>query len=71
MAMTSASQRVGAGPERKRGTITGNAAIIVTVRSKKARTELEAAGATVLPDAIDGIAVDVIEQGSPVEVTSP
>src|SRR5262245_39540019 len=58
---------VGAGPERARGKITGEAAIIVTVRSKKALAALEAAGGMPLPERIDGIAVDVIEQGAPVE----
>lgn len=58
---------VGAGPERTRGKITGEAAIVVTVRSKRPPTALEAAGEQGLPDSIDGIAVDVIEQGKPME----
>jgi hypothetical protein len=54
---------VGAGPERTKGKITGKAAIVVTVRKKLDRDDLERA----LPDQIDDVSIDVIEQGRPVE----
>ena len=58
---------VGAGPERKQGKVTGEAAIIVTVRTKRSKGDLRAAGENPLPDEIEGIPVDVIEQGKPME----
>src|SRR5215831_4816046 len=58
---------VGAGPERREGRITGQAAIIVTVRRKRPAAELAAAGTTQLPAAIDGVPVDVLEQDAPME----
>ncbi len=58
---------VGAGPERKAGRITGQAAVVVTVRAKRPRREVEAAGERVLPSRLGGVPVDVIERGAPVE----
>jgi hypothetical protein len=58
---------VGAGPERKRGRLTGRAAIVVAVREKLSPASLEAAGVEPLPDVIDGIPVDVIEFQKPQE----
>lgn len=58
---------VGAGPKRKGGKITGQAAIIVTVRTKRSRKELQARGEKPLPESLDGIPVDVIEPGKPME----
>lgn len=58
---------VGVGPERKQGKITGKAAIVVTVRTKKSARDLQAAGEKALPATIEGTAVDVIELGKPVE----
>ncbi len=58
---------VGAGPERKAGKITGAAAIVVTVRTKQNAVDLAARGAKLLPENIDSVPVDVIEQGKPVE----
>ena len=58
---------VGAGPERRRGKITGEAAIIVTVRSKRDLAAVDAAGGARLPERIDDVPVDVIEQGAPME----
>jgi hypothetical protein len=58
---------VGAGPERKGGKITGAAAIVVTVRTKQNTRELAARGAKLLPETIDNVPVDVVEQGKPVE----
>jgi len=52
---------VGAGPRRKGGRITGEAAIVVTVRRKTETSE------KALPREIEGVPVDVIEQGKPVE----
>lgn len=58
---------VGAGPERRAGKLTGGPAIVVTVRRKRTADELEAAGQTPLPDELDGVPVDVVELGRPVE----
>lgn len=58
---------VGAGPERRRGRITGNAAIVITVRKKLSPEELEARDIEPLPDEIEGIPVDVIEFQKPQE----
>ncbi|HSX30161.1 MAG TPA: hypothetical protein VLE73_06400 [Candidatus Saccharimonadales bacterium] len=56
---------VGAGPERASGKLTGKAAIVVTVRSKKADKEL--GGDKPLPTQLNGIPVDVVELGKSVE----
>jgi len=53
---------VGAGPRRKGGKITGEAAIVVTVRRKEEQPEGRA-----LPAELDGIRVDVVAEGKPVE----
>lgn len=58
---------VGAGPKRKAGKITGEAAIIVTVRNKISRHELEGGGRKPFPSRLDGVPLDVIELGKPVE----
>lgn len=58
---------VGAGPERREGRLTGQPAIVVTVRRKKSREDLEAAGEAPLPEEIEGIAVDVEQEGAAVE----
>jgi hypothetical protein len=58
---------VGAGTERKAGKITGRPAIVVTVRRKKTRAELEAAGEKPLPTSIESVPVDVVVLGKPVE----
>lgn len=52
---------VGAGPRRTAGKITGDAAIIVTVRRKIAKPEKP------LPREIEGVPVDIIEPGKPAE----
>jgi hypothetical protein len=52
---------VGAGPQRKGGRITGQPAIIVTVRRKTDAPEQP------LPREIDGVPVDINELGKPVE----
>lgn len=52
---------VGAGPRRTAGKITGEAAIIVTVRRKTPAPEKP------LPREIEGVPVDLIELGKPVE----
>ena len=58
---------VGAGPKRKAGKITGQAAIIVTVRKKLTKRELESLGQKPLPTRLDGVPLDVVELGKPVE----
>lgn len=58
---------VGAGPRRKAGKLTGEAAIVVTVRAKTSARDLDAQGQRLLPTRLGGIPVDVIEQGKPVE----
>lgn len=58
---------VGAGPERKDGKITGEPAVVVTVRRKRSRRELEAAGESLLPSRLGGMPVDVVELGAPLE----
>ncbi|HSP14256.1 MAG TPA: hypothetical protein VLV78_05835 [Thermoanaerobaculia bacterium] len=58
---------VGAGPRRKRGKITGEAAIIVTVRRKLSDGDLQARAQKPLPDRLDGVRIDVVELGAPVE----
>jgi hypothetical protein len=58
---------VGAGAERKKGVLTGQAAIVVTVRRKLGPAALKSSGATGLPDQIENVRVDVIELGKPVE----
>ncbi|MEA3012856.1 MAG: hypothetical protein QOD42_1401 [Sphingomonadales bacterium] len=57
---------VGAGPERIKGRLSGYAAIVVTVARKLRPRALKAEGRTPLPTAIDGLPVDVVEQGAPV-----
>src|SRR4051794_40551092 len=52
---------VGAGPRRRAGVITGEAAIVVTVRRKADQEGRN------LPAQLDDIPVDVVEQGKPVE----
>src|SRR5262245_53286799 len=56
---------VGVGPARRRGTLTGEAAIVVTVRRKLAENELDENAR--LPRRIEEIPVDVVEQDKPVE----
>jgi hypothetical protein len=51
---------VGAGPKRKRGNPTGDAAVVVTVREKLSRTELRARGIAALPRSVGGVPVDVV-----------
>lgn len=58
---------VGVGPERRKGKITGEPAIIVTVRKKRSSNELKKRGERPLPQTIKGIPVDVIELGKAVE----
>jgi hypothetical protein len=58
---------VGAGPERKAGKLTGEPAIIVTVRRKRTMEELEAVDERPLPSKLDDVPVDVIELGVSVE----
>ncbi|HAT7746510.1 TPA: hypothetical protein JAZ38_04255 [Legionella pneumophila] len=58
---------VGVGPERRKGKITGEPAIIVTVRKKRSSNELKKRGEKPLPQTIKGIPVDVIELGKAVE----
>jgi hypothetical protein len=58
---------IGAGPQRRAGKITGQAAIVVTVRTKRSREELQAQGEKPMPGSLDGIPVDVIEPGQPLE----
>ena len=58
---------VGAGPERKGGKLTGEPAVVVTVRRKLARRALEAQGGELLPSRLGGVPVDVVELGAPVE----
>lgn len=58
---------VGAGPQRRKGKLTGHAAVTVIVRKKLSLAELEGAAIDPLPDQIDGIAVDIEELGKPVE----
>jgi hypothetical protein len=58
---------IGAGPERRAGKITGQAAIVVTVRNKRSQAELAASGEKPLPESLEGIPLDVVELGQPVE----
>ncbi len=58
---------VGAGPERRKGKLTGEVAIVVTVREKIGPKELEARGEKPLPSRVGDVAIDVIERGKPVE----
>lgn len=58
---------VGVGPERKAGKLTGEPAIVVTVRRKRSRKELQTAGERRLPSRLAGVPVDVVELGVPVE----
>lgn len=58
---------VGAGPQRTGGIITGQAAVVVTVRAKRTPEQLQAAGEALLPRELDGVPVDVIEQHAPQE----
>jgi hypothetical protein len=58
---------VGVGPERKRGVMTGKAAIVVTVRTKRSVADLKERGEKPLPSVLEGVSVDVIELGKPVE----
>ncbi len=58
---------VGAGPERRAGKLTGEAAVVVTVRRKLSRAELEELGRELLPSRLGDIPVDVVELGAPVE----
>ena len=52
---------VGAGPRRKGGKLTGEAAIVITVHKKIGAPE------KALPREIDSVPIDVIERGKPVE----
>lgn len=58
---------VGAGPERRAGKLSGEAAVVVTVRKKRSRVELEELGQRLLPSRLGDIPVDVIVLGVPVE----
>lgn len=58
---------VGAGAERRRGQLTGRAAIVVSVREKLSRRALRAAGIEPLPESIEGVPVDVVVYAKPVE----
>ncbi len=58
---------IGAGPQRRTGKITGQAALVVTVRTKRSREELLSLKEKLLPESLDGIPVDVIELGQPLE----
>lgn len=55
---------VGVGPERREGIITGRAAVIVTVRSRRGDTPTDTAR---IPHELDGVPVVVVEAGQPVE----
>jgi len=58
---------VGAGPERRKGKLTGKAAVIVTVHKKLSAKELKRQGIEPLPKLLDSIAVDVVEFNRPIE----
>jgi hypothetical protein len=58
---------IGAGTKRSKGKITGDAAIIVTVRKKISTDQLKESGIKILPEKIDGVLIDIIEAGKPVE----
>lgn len=58
---------VGVGPERSKGKITGEPAIIITVNKKYKFDELKKRGEKTLPETIKGIKVDVVELGKAVE----
>ncbi|MDX3525551.1 hypothetical protein P1P75_03665 [Streptomyces sp. ID05-39B] len=59
--------KVGAGPQRTGGVLTGRAAVVVTVRAKRSPQELQALGLTPLPRELNGVPVDVMEEHVPQE----
>jgi hypothetical protein len=58
---------VGAGPERRRGRLTGRAAVVVTVRAKLSARELRRREIAPLPSRLEGIPVDIVAFGQPQE----
>jgi hypothetical protein len=58
---------VGPGVERRKGKLTGKAAIVVTVRKKLSLKHLKELGEEPLPKQLEGLPVDVVEYQKPVE----
>lgn len=58
---------VGVGPERRGGVMTGRAAVVVTVRRRRDADKTGQGGDRNLPTELEGVPVDVVQEGAPVE----
>lgn len=58
---------IGVGPKRKKGKIVADVGIVVTVKEKLSDEKLKQLNQKKLPEKLDGIEVDIIQQGKPLE----